>query len=105
MTASEIKAAVFRWETCRLGMERMRNAFQEIAGDNMDAPFSVSMDMLFDSYTAALSELLDSGDWLQWFWIENGGGSKGLVAGYGSDLRKIRTLNDLCWLIECAREL
>lgn len=103
MMTLEILAALFRWEARRLDMERIRAAWRAVGGTSPEAPILEAMVLLFDSYTDTLAELLGAGDWLQWFWIENDGGAKGLQAGYDGDLREIRTLDDLCWLVEQAR--
>lgn len=103
MTTPEIKSHIYRWETERLAMEAQVKALEAISGKNPDAPVLLCLFGLFTAYTEALAELLDAGDWLSWYWIENDSGAKGHAAGYDDDLRKIRTLDDLCWLVEMAR--
>lgn len=59
--------------------------------------------------TAALTASIEvqigikSPGWLDWYSIENDMGDRALMAGYDDDLREIRTLGDLAWLV--AREL
>ena len=49
------------------------------------------------AYAALLDDALES---LAWYAAENDMGAKGMEAGSGSDVRKIRTVEDLLWLIE-----
>ena len=56
--------------------------------------------MAFDNYTDCLERLVgDSGSWLHWYCWENGMGKKRLEAGIGNNMRKIKTIKDLLWVI------
>lgn len=49
------------------------------------------------AYAALIDDAFES---LSWFAYENDMGAKGREAGSGSDVRPIRTVEDLLWLIE-----
>lgn len=54
-----------------------------------------------DSYIKVLSGLVgDLDTWIDWFVFENGMGASGLKAGYDDKKKRIKTLDDLWWLIE-----
>lgn len=54
-----------------------------------------------DSYIEVLSRLVgDSFTWIDWFVFENDMGASGLKAGYDNKEKRIKTLDDLWWLIE-----
>jgi hypothetical protein len=55
---------------------------------------------LMDSYTQTLQIAIgDKENWCQWYSAENDMGAKGLEAGYGGNIRPIKNLRDLLWLI------
>lgn len=104
MTTTKIKAHLCLWEAQRIAMDAQIAALEAVAGKNPEGPLVTCLGNLFATYTETLDELLDAGDWLQWYWIENDGGKVGLEAGYDGDVSKIRSLDDLCRLIETARD-
>lgn len=58
----------------------------------------------FDAYTDELAASIggSSKEWMDWFLWENDAGKRGFEAspGHGVPLRKIKTLQDLLWLLE-----
>lgn len=77
-------------------IDRIGSYFDSATGPLFDAAWGV-----FDGYTGAVSKLIgDAHGWLNWFQHENNMGTKGLEAGFDGDLRAIRSVNDLLWLIE-----
>lgn len=63
-------------------------------------PLQHSVFTLQAVYTRAISMLLGcSGEWLEWYAVENEMGAKGLVAGFDGDLKPVRNLSDLLNLI------
>ena len=66
-----------------------------------DDPITTAVWQLQTDLTRAYSALLgDAFESLAWHAAENDMGAKGMEAGIGSDVRKIRTAEDLLWLIE-----
>ena len=64
-------------------------------------PITNTVWQLQTDLTRAYAEILDDAfESLNWYAIENDMGAKGRVAGIGSDVRPIRTAEDLLWLIE-----
>lgn len=56
--------------------------------------------LLQDALTKSTAELVgDKFEWLIWFWTENAMGAQGMKAGPPDDMRPIKTLEDLLWLI------
>jgi len=66
-----------------------------------DDPITNTVWQLQTDLTRAYAALLDDAfESLAWHAAENDMGAKGREAGIGSDLRPIRTAEDLLWLIE-----
>ena len=66
-----------------------------------DDPITNTVWQLQTDLTRAYAALLDDAfESLAWHAAENDMGAKGRVAGIGSDVRPIRTAEDLLWLIE-----
>ena len=64
-------------------------------------PITNTVWQLQTDLTRAYAEILDDAfESLSWYASENDMGAKGRKAGIGSDVRKIRTVEDLLWLIE-----
>ena len=64
-------------------------------------PITNTVWQLQTDLTRAYASLLDDAfESLAWFAYENDMGAKGREAGSGSDVRPIRTVEDLLWLIE-----
>ena len=66
-----------------------------------DDPITNTVWQLQTDLTRAYAALLDDAfESLAWHAAENDMGAKGREAGIGSDLRPIRTAEDLLWLVE-----
>ena len=101
MTTNEIKAHLYDWATERERIDSILKPFEALSGTLADAPLVDAMDLVFSAYTRTLAELLgDDPGHLDWFWIENDMGKAELDAGYDDDIRPIKSLDDLVWLIE-----
>lgn len=102
MTANEIKAHIYDWATERERIDNILKPFEELSGTLADSPLVDVMDLVFSAYTRTLAELLgdDEIGHLDWFWLENDMGKAEHEAGYDDDIRPIKTLDDLVWLIE-----
>lgn len=59
-----------------------------------------SFGLVMESYTKAVSELIgDANGWLDWFWLENDLGRRGLHVLDEGAKRSISTVDDLVWLV------
>ena len=101
MTREQKLAHIQAW---RDAMTRADDAIQpvidalKLCGED---PITNTVWQLQTDLTRAYAEILDDAfESLNWYAIENDMGAKGREAGIGSDLRPIRTAEDLLWLIE-----
>jgi hypothetical protein len=96
------------WRARKADIDLQDAAIEKIFGKSYDSgSYALTMDALFEAYTKTLGELLgDELDWLTWYAYDNAMGKNGLSAGYGHAprLKKIKTLEDLLWVIEGSRE-
>ncbi|MCH9835404.1 hypothetical protein K0U83_07060 [bacterium] len=71
-------------------------------GMSPEAPILEALWAATEALTHAVETRLGiaSPGWLDWYACENHVGKDGKEAGYGDDLRKIKTLEDLAWLVE-----
>ena len=81
-------------------MDKQLSGFEQLFGFT-ECPF---IDAVYDlqlKYTKAVAKNVgDASDWLVWYQLDNGMGEKCSAAGYGDDMREIKTLEDLLLLIE-----
>lgn len=69
-------------------------------GMQPEAPIIGALWAATDALTAATErEIWTASGWLTWYAWENAMGANALEAGYDGELREIRTLDDLAWLI------
>ena len=101
MTRDEKLAHIQAW---RDAMTKADEAVQpvidalKLCGDD---PITNTVWQLQTDLTRAYAALLDDAfESLAWHAAENDMGAKGREAGIGSDLRPIRTAEDLLWLVE-----
>ena len=99
MSGDKLKA-LRQWERTTLEMDKQLSGFEQLFGFT-ECPF---IDAVYDlqlKYTKAVAKNIgDEWAWLVWYQLDNGMGEKCLAAGYGDEMRKIKTLEDLLWLIE-----
>ena len=71
-------------------------------GMSPEAPILEALWAATEGLTRAVEMRLGiaSPGWLDWYATETDMGSKGLEAGYDGDIRPIRTMEDLAWLVE-----
>ena len=100
MESKDKLKALRQWERATLEMDKQLSGFEQLFGFT-ECPF---IDAVYDlqlKYTKAVAKNIgDDSDWLNWYQFENGMGKKCLSAGYDDDMREIKTLEDLLWLIE-----
>lgn len=70
-------------------------------GLSVESPIHQAVWTLKDAYTKAVGKLVgDDGDWLDWYADENDFGRKKMEAGPIGDMRPIKDLDDLLWVME-----
>lgn len=93
-------AVLKRWQDAIQTADEHFDAMNELLGLAPEGPTFSAVWALQGALTAATADLLDDAGSVEWFWLENAMGEKGLPAGPKGDLRPIRTLDDLLWLVE-----
>lgn len=88
-----------KWRQVSLRNGRVLGDLWMILCASEECPLSDVIWGTFDAYTDVLAAQIGAGDLMRWYQSENDWGRKGLLMGYGDKLRKIKTLNDLWWLI------
>lgn len=77
-------------------LDRACEAARKAGCMDTDGPLYDSIWRSFDS----MLEAVDRDGWICWFIYDNNFGKNHLMAGPAEKLRKIRTVNDLIWLLE-----
>lgn len=100
-TKEQISAALHAWQhTIEQADQRMQPAIDAL-GLPPESPVWLAVQELQTSLTVMTAAYVnDRCNWLEWFWIENDMGAKGMEAGPTGDVRPIKTLADLRWLLE-----
>lgn len=93
---------LLRWEATHADVSALFDDLETVFGRVTDSRMYDVPWETFGAYTAALGKLTGAGEWLEWYWAENGMGTKGLAAGF--KLEPIRSRNDLWRLIAESRE-
>lgn len=101
MTPEQKLAALTRWQEA---MERSDVTIDPVVSLLQLQPESPVCDTVWrlqSALTAATADLVgDCGEWLNWYALENDMGRKGMEAGPAGQLREIRTIGDLLWVME-----
>lgn len=93
-------AALQRWIDAMQAADEHFDSLTDIMGLEPEGPTCTAVYALQGALTAATADLVgDSVQNLEWFWTENGMGSKAQPAGPVGAFRPIRTSEDLAWLI------
>ena len=105
MTHKERLKRLEEWQKHGEDLEAATEQFRAAVGacDIERSPILKAAWGLWDEYTAVTAQAVgDTDSWLQWWWYENDRGAKGLKARAAKWTRRrpIRTLADLCKLIE-----
>lgn len=107
MTPSQRRQLLNTWHTHHEAIEALFADLSQPLGCLAETPLFETVWQCFEAYTKTVEELVgDDYDTLTWFYLENDMGRKGMEAGYRDDMRPIKTLDDLIWLIdlECGDE-
>lgn len=101
MTPAEKLAALRAWQSAIERADKLINPVIETLQLAPESPIPESVWGLQDALTVAYAQLIGDGfEWLSWYAHENNFGAGGYEAGPVGATRKIRTLEDLLWLIE-----
>ena len=88
------------WEQVTKAVDKQLDDFEKLFGF-VESPFTDAVYRMMYEYTYDVAKNVgDASDWLNWYQFENGMGKKCLSAGYDDDMRKIKTLEDLLWLLD-----
>lgn len=99
MNGDKLKALQV-WEQVTKAVDKQLGDFEKLFGV-AESLFTDAVCQMMYEYTEAVAKNVgDDSDWLNWYQFENGMGKKCLSAGYDDDMREIKTLEDLLWLIE-----
>lgn len=93
-------AILKRWQEAMNHADTHFDQLINLMGLHPEGETLTAVGVLQDALTQTTAELLgDKSEWLIWFWVENDMGAKGMTAGPTDDMRPIKTLEDLLWLI------
>ena len=100
-STERIAAALRAWQhTIEQADQRMQPAIDAL-GLPPESPPWLAVQELQTSLTVMTATVVDDRDnWLEWFWMENDMGRKAMLAGKHQQVRAIKTLEDLAWLLE-----
>ena len=101
------------WHGVHILLTEVYKDFDKATMAPPESPVKTAGWVTFAKYTDALSLVIDPQadtsptdlswtPWLDWFWLENDMGAKGLKVKKDNDEREIKTLEDLLWAIEPA---
>lgn len=101
MTPAQKLAALKRWADAIDTGRKHCDALDEAMGLSPESKTRAAFYDLMEALTKATAELVGGtmGN-LDWYWMENDMGARGHTAGVVGDMREIRTLDDLLWLVE-----
>jgi len=101
MTRDQKLDALKRWATAIEAGEGLLNPVIELLDIRPEGPITTALWTTQDALTKATSDLVgDLSEWLTWFIADNEMGAKAMEAGPVGQLRPIKTLDDLLWVIE-----
>lgn len=109
MTPAEKLAALRAWEAHVKAISAVYEADRLACGADIDSPRWVAVYNLLDAYAALIADQIRPDhlgadqvtEWLDWWALECDFGATPKQAGIaGQEMREIRTLEDLLWIIE-----
>lgn len=102
-TTEQIASALHAWQhAIEQADQRMQPAIEALSLPP-ESPVWLAVQDLQTALTVITAAYVGDRDgWLDWFWTENDMGRKGAEAGPTDDMRPIKTLADLRWLLEPA---
>ena len=103
MNQKQIIAALKPWAAQYKAIRAAYEPLEDALNLGPENPIFEALYGTFDAYSEVLAQLVgDSGGWLEWYVHENELGDKGMEDGLVDDMRPIRTIADLAWVIRVA---
>lgn len=101
MTHEEKLNRLREWEAHLRDLDAAWDKLHSLTGASTDGPLGDATWCVFDAYTNAIArEIGDAESWLSWHWLENKLGERAHEAGNKREMRPIRNIEDLLWVIE-----
>ena len=100
MTAEQMLPLLREWHERHAELHRQLDALVAVTG-GCDGPLFDAVYHVWNGYTEQLSERFGDADhhWLTWYSLENEMGARKMQAGYGNRIKRIKSLEDLAWLL------
>jgi hypothetical protein len=96
-------AALQRWAEAMTKADQMMGPIIDLLDLRPEGPVTTALWLTQDALTAATADIVeDEAQWLQWHHADNEMGAKAMEAGPKGDMRPIKTLEDLLWVIGVA---
>lgn len=100
LTKSEVMEHLEEWQRHHDKLDEKFDSLKELFGDCVGSNFHEAIWNMFSAYTEALSGMLgDEDSWLDWYWLENGWGTKKLKAK-GAEMKREKRICSLEDLLE-----
>jgi len=100
MKAEEMIPILNQWRDDMIEVDMHMQALARVTGMSPDSLLWTAVSGTQERLTRATEHIVgDTCQWMSWFWLENDMGMKGMDAGYQDDMRPIKTVEDLAWLI------
>ena len=101
MTNKQKRKRITHWHSDMTQMQEVLDKCDKVIGLAPQGDLWHACSCMMSALTLTTAELVgDEAEWLEWYWLENGMGSKDLSAGYDGQEKHIRSLDDLFWLME-----
>ena len=101
MNTKQKRKRITHWHFDITQMQEVLDKCDKVIGLAPQGDLYHACSCIMSALTLTTAELVnDEAEWLEWHWLENGMGSKGLSAGYDGQEKHIRSLDDLFWLME-----
>jgi hypothetical protein len=100
MTKTEKLALLREWSVKMETADILIDPVTNCLGLSVESPIHQAVWTLQDAYTKAVAKLVgDPAEWLSWYAHENDFGRKAYEAGVKGDMRPIKDLDDLLWVM------
>lgn len=100
MTHAEKLASLQEWQKHMEASDGLIRPISDALGLSVESPVHLAVWGLQAAYTQAISKMLgDKAEWCDWYANENDFGRKAYDAGEKDDMRPIKSLDALLWVI------
>jgi hypothetical protein len=105
MKREEMLQHLKRWESVVREIEAVDDALEELTGREPEGRLTTAMWAAVGAYAETLETLLigsSANTWLEWYWVENRMGERGLTVATDAGERAITSIEALAdFLMEC----